>query len=484
MNYIVTDLQMKAAENAAVDRGLTLRALAENAAVACFDYIYTAVSEINDKSIAVLCGKGMNGGDGMLLSALLRRAGAQTLTVFVCDRPDAGLAGEIYRDISPTLITTDYSLNEEPVKHTLQEAHIIIDCVFGTGFYGDLSANIAELFEFINISCDGFKIAVDLPSDTFAPDVTLTLGAYKKTRHPLYNCVLLDIGLIDEDFDEYEAIMTESFILTEKPERFAASHKGTFGRLLNIAGNERYIGAALLSTKAAIKSGTGIVSLAASDAVINAIAAAVPEAVFIRCAEHSHERIKMLSREMKSADAIALGCGLGSTVDTRKVTEFVIRNAACPIILDADGINSISDNINILQAVPVSASPQIILTPHPAEFARLTGLTVDEIQSNRIDCAKLFAKESGAIIVLKGVNTVIASPNGEVRVNPTGNAGLAKAGTGDVLTGIIAGLAAQGLNTFNAAVLGVYLHGLSADNLALTMPLSRITASDVAENIP
>ncbi|MCL1867078.1 MAG: NAD(P)H-hydrate dehydratase, partial [Oscillospiraceae bacterium] len=282
-----------------------------------------------------------------------------------------------------------------------------------------------------------------------------------------------------------------------------------YGRLLNIAGSERYIGAALLSTKAAVKAGAGLVTLAAPDFVVSSVAHAVPEAVFTR------NDIESVEKELENVSAISVGCGIGATEESRLMTEYVIRNAPCPIILDADGINSISDNINVLQEnkyelsyreeekedvsdnsenaengdnvenseSELSVTPKVILTPHPAEFARLTGLTVEEIQSNRIDYAKIFAKESSAIVVLKGVNTVIASPCGKVYVNSTGNAGLAKAGTGDVLTGIIASLTAQGIGLFEASVLGVYLHGLAADELAKTSSLSSITASEIINYI-
>jgi NAD(P)H-hydrate epimerase len=498
MNAIVTSEQMRAAENQAAHRGLSLRVLAENAASACFNYLNDSVSNIRSRSVTVLCGAGMNGGDGILISSLLRQAGAEVLSVFVSDIKHP-LAREIYEEVAPNLITTVYSGNEDAVKYTLQSSDIIIDCVFGTGFEGTLDGRIADLFYFVNSGCDGYKVSADIPSgvnaDTgeqaehsFIPDTTLILGAYKKglLRHPTRDwCgdyVLLDIGLTDNDCVSCEAAFTDSSILSRRPKRSPTSHKGSFGKLLNIAGSERYIGAALLSAKAAVRSGAGLVTLAAPEAVISAVAHAVPEAVFARI--DGSDKNKVFTGELKAATAITLGCGLGNSSETRKITEFVIKNAVCPIILDADGINSISDNINVLQAMPVSSVPQLILTPHPGEFARLTGLSVAEIQSNRIDYTRLFAKESGAIVVLKGVNTVIASPCGAVTVNPTGNAGLAKAGTGDVLTGIIGALAAQGMDLFEAAALGVYLHGAAADNLALTAPLSRITASDIIENIP
>jgi NAD(P)H-hydrate epimerase len=496
MNYLVTSEQMKIAEVNAVHRGVSLLTLAQNAALSCFNYISQIVEQIQGRSFAVLCGGGMNGSDGMLIASLLRQAGGEVLCIFVGDSFSAGLAQEVYAAYAPTLITTAYSSNEDAVKYTLQGAHIIIDCVFGTGFREELDYKTSELFNYINNSCNCLKFSVDLPSgvnadtgqrasNAFVPNITLILGAYKKgllcqspvggglcNRDYCGDYSLMDIGLIEQDYTHYEAKFTTPQILAHRPKRPATSHKGNFGKLLNIAGSERYIGAALLSTKAAVKTGAGLVALAAPEQVITAIAQAIPEAVFTRA------DLKSITTEIQTADAVSIGCGIGVSSDSRKITEFVIRTASCPIILDADGINSICDNINVLRE-----NKSVILTPHPGEFSRLTGLTVAEIQSNRIDCAKLFAKESGAVVVLKGVNTVIASPGGNVAVNPTGNAGLAKSGTGDVLTGVIGSLAAQGVALFEAAVLGVYLHGLAADKLAEGVPLSRITASDIANNI-
>jgi len=488
MNYIVTAAQMKSAEENAVNRGISLRVLAENAAVACCNYITKKLGDIHGKTFTVLCGKGMNGGDGMLISRFLRSAGAEVLCVLV-ELPKNELALEIHSELAPMVVSTVYEEHKDAVKYTLKNTHVIIDCVYGFGFTGELDGKIADLFAFINEECKALKISVDLPSGVdattglcaehaFNPDITLILGAYKKglLSHPAFDLagesVVLDIGLSPNDFTEYEAIRTDKSIVKYRPQRAASSHKGSHGRVFNIAGSERYIGAALLSTKAAVKTGAGLVTLCAPERVITTIASAIPEAVFAHC------DLKSISNELKSADAVCVGCGLGNSQETRKITEFVVKNASCPIILDADGINSISDNINV-----IDGNKPMILTPHPGEFSRLTGLSVAEIQSNRIDTARLFAKESGAVVVLKGVNTVIASPNGEICVNSTGNAGLAKAGSGDVLSGIIAALAAGGVTAFRAAVLGVYLHGLAADRLAETMPLSRITASDVIENI-
>jgi len=270
------------------------------------------------------------------------------------------------------------------------------------------------------------------------------------------------------------------------PERPPVSHKGSYGRLLNIAGSARYTGAALLSTDAALKTGVGLCTLATPARVINAIASAVPETTYVPVTANSAGfiddegvgEIRSLIHDSKYS-AISVGCGLGSSEAVGKLTEYVIKNADCPVIVDADGLNCISGNINVLR----ENRKGVVITPHPAEFSRLTGKTVDDIQSDRITEAKNFAIDYNTVVVLKGVNTVIAAPTGECFINTTGNAGLAKGGSGDVLTGMIASFTAQGVELFYAAVLAVYLHGLAADRLAADRNLFGIMPRDIADEV-
>ena len=270
------------------------------------------------------------------------------------------------------------------------------------------------------------------------------------------------------------------------PKRTPVSHKGSYGRLLNIAGSGRYTGAALLSTDAALKTGVGLCTLATPMRVVNAIAAAVPETTYLPlfCNDDGFvdregaEQVRFFLRDNKFS-AIAVGCGLGKSELVADIVEYALNNGDCPLIIDADGLNSISENINILK----ENKKGVIVTPHPAEFARMTGKTVEEIQADRITSAKEFAREYNAVTVLKGINTVIAAPTGETFVNTTGNAGLAKGGSGDVLTGVIASLIAQGVNLFYGAALGVYLHGQAADRLAADRQLFAVMPRDLADEI-
>lgn len=499
MRLVVSNEQMKRAEAKADASGVPYLQLMKNAGQACFDRIVQLSGGVKDKNVVVLAGRGNNGGDGIVITDLLLEAGANAILIFVTDLPKSECARLCYSIYETGLNVSLYTHQKENVKRVLENSELVIDCVFGTGFHGELEADLSDLFRFINESCPAEKISIDVPSgcdsdsgavaeNAFKPDFTITLAAVKRGlyAHPCFeHCgvlVLADIGIPQSCYDSCEAVLTDEVIREFLPERKTVSHKGSYGRLLNIAGSARYTGAALLSTDAALRMGAGLCTLATPARVINAIASAIPEAIYapLLCDDDgflNHESVEQLQKIIaeEKYSAIALGCGLGNRAETMETTEFVLKNADCPVILDADGLNSICGNINVLK----ESKGSVVVTPHPAEFSRMTGMTTAQIQTDRISAAKRFAREYRTVTVLKGVNTVIAAPTGEAFVNTTGNAGLAKGGSGDVLTGMIASLLAQGADPFYGAVLAVYLHGLAADKLAKTKPLFGILPRDL-----
>lgn len=516
MRFVVTSEQMKKAEELSLSKGIysSHTELMEAAGTECYKKIAHLTGEVKDKAFTVLCGRGNNGGDGIVLAQRLKENGGEVLCVFASDLPNTKSARECYskyceskeitenENESERINVTLYTHREETVKKALLNCDVIVDCVFGTGFYGSLEPKLSSLFRFINNNCSALKISVDVPSgvdaDTgeisegaFRPEITLMLGAAKPglLSHPCFdfcgNLVLLNIGLTEECFTEYAARLTGADIMRYIPRRVKSSHKGDYGRLLNIAGSERYIGAALLSTKAALKSGAGNVTLASPKNVCFSAAPAIPESTFLPLSADENGFIgenntDLIIKYMASCTAVSIGCGLGITEETRKLTENVLENAVCPIILDADGINIVAANINVLK----DNDKPVILTPHPLELSRMTSANVKEIQANRIEYASRYAKEWNCVLVLKGVNTVIAAPDGRISVNTTGNAGLAKGGSGDVLTGIIASFAAQGVMLFEAAVLGAFIHGQAADEMLHDVAPSGIMPSDIADILP
>ena len=504
MRLTVTNEQMKTAEALAVQNGTSYMQLMKNAGEACFGRISKILGGVEDKSFVILAGRGNNGGDGIIIADMLTEARASAILVFVQDLPRSETARQCYSTYEKVVKSTLYVHRKDVVMRALENCDAIIDCVFGTGFHGELEATLVELFNFIHEKCPAVKISVDVPSgidsDTgdiaegaFRPDYTIVLGAVKKGlySHPAFErcggMMLADIGIKDEYYTGCEAILADEILSEFIPERYRVSHKGSYGRLLNISGSAFYTGAALLSTNGALRMGVGLCTLATPTRVINAIAAAVPETTYLPLEQDfdgfmNEKAIEPITKalETNKYSAVLIGCGIGNTKTAADLTRLVIKNAGCPVIIDADGLNSLAGNINVLK----ESKKGVIVTPHPAEFSRLTGKSVEEIQRDRLSCAKAFAKEYGCVTVLKGVNTVTASPEGQIIVNTTGNPGLAKGGSGDVLAGMIAALAAQGTEMFYAAAAGAYLHGLAADLLARTKGLPAILPRDIPEALP
>ena len=251
----------------------------------------------------------------------------------------------------------------------------------------------------------------------------------------------------------------DEYISHVLPKRSVNTNKGDFGRLLMYCGSRDMTGAAVLSALGALRSGCGLVNIARDRATLDILKTRLTEPVFSPVSEENKtEEVLMLSQK---ASAILIGCGLGRDESDRDVLYSLIKNAHCSLIIDADGINLLCENKHILR----EAKKIPVLTPHPLEFARLIGKSVEEVQNNRLAFAKQFAKDCNCIVLLKGASTVIASADGKVAINTTGNPGLSKGGSGDVLAGIIASFTAQGISPFDSAVAGAYLHGKAADIL-------------------
>ncbi len=262
------------------------------------------------------------------------------------------------------------------------------------------------------------------------------------------------------------------FVARCLPPRLPNSHKGTYGTLLSVCGSYGMAGAAVFAARAASRIGTGLVKAVLPASVYPIVATAVPEAVFL---PFEDEKTLLLP----TADAVVVGCGLGQSDTSLALVRKVLITADCPVLLDADGINLVAGHISLLQTIH---SP-LILTPHPMELARLLGTTAAEVQQNREVAAVTAARKTGGIVVLKGHRTVVADQNGVLWVNTTGNAGMATAGMGDVLAGMIGGLLAQGISPADAACGGVYLHGLAGDKAAKRLCQRALLPTDVLEEL-
>lgn len=278
-------------------------------------------------------------------------------------------------------------------------------------------------------------------------------------------------------------VTNSEYIKNAAVKRPLTAHKGSMGTLLSVCGSYGMAGAAILSARAALRSGVGLLKIACVKALYPILASSVPEAVYIITEDEyyfTEKSLDMLYKAQKEATAVLIGCGLGQKAETINFALDFIKAIQTPLLIDADGINAVSKHINILRQIK---SKDVIFTPHPKEMARLTDLSVAQVQENREKTAVDFAKKYGVTALLKGHNTIISDKNGNAFLNPTGNPGLAKGGSGDVLSGIIASLSAQGMCGFDAAVSGAYIHGKTADILVQKMSQASILPSDVAENV-
>lgn len=372
----------------------------------------------------------------------------------------------------------------ERVLRALNGAYVIVDGVFGTGFHGQMDDEVVSV---LNGGSNAFRIAADVPSGgncktgtvsegTFKADATVAFGVLKNgmTQYPLKKycgkITVVNIGIPEEAYEipegerRYKRISSSTTILGFPPEREEDAHKGDFGNVLIIGGSSSMRGAAGLAVLGALRSGVGRVTLASVEKCIDTVSVLAPESTYIEldCDDYGFmlydSSKKVLERAMDNADAVLIGCGMGITGDTVELTRFVAQNAKCPVIIDADGINCIASDIDIL----LKKKTDIVLTPHAAEMSRLLNCDVSEIADDRFGAAESYAEKYGVTVVLKGAGTVVADSS-VTAANPTGNPGMSRGGSGDVLAGIIASVIAQGYSPFDASCVGVYIHGLAGD---------------------
>ena len=498
MQFVVTNSQMRSAEQICDREYMSYTSMMEYAGIACAEEIMKLAPK--GSYIAILCGSGNNGGDGFVISDVLASHGISSAVILVDGEPKTDCARYHFDRLQGEKIL-DWKLHNEACCDQIVRSDMVVDCIFGTGFRGKLPDNAAAAIRYANNS--PIRVAVDVPSginsDTgemdenyFHATTTLSIAAIKKGLLSFPCCdhigegKLLDIGIDEYCYgDDYIAAITDDSFRRPFMDRKKSSHKGSYGRLLNIAGSLRYNGAAAMSTKAALRTGVGLCILATPKSVVQTIGASIHETTYLPLCETddgfvADNAVDMILSNIKEVSAISVGSGMGRSENTRNITEAVIKNAACPIIIDADGINSIADNIDILK----ERKGEIILTPHVMEFSRISGLSVAEIQADRIGSAKAFSEKYGVTVVLKGANTVIACSDGKVYINICGNSGLAKGGSGDVLTGIIASMAAQGIDAGTAATSGVYCHALASDMLLEKHTMESMLPTDVIDILP
>ncbi len=474
---------IKKSEESAVESGaFSFRELMYRAGCAAADAV-TKKYGCQGKKIAVMCGNGNNGGDGFVAAGKFYENGADVTLILPLGAPKTEDAVYFFG-----------KLNNIKIADGLTDSYdIIVDAVFGIGLNRKMSDEINLLLGKAN-TLKAKRIAIDVPSGVetdsgqilgtvFDADLTVTFIALKPclllppASDYCGETVVADIGVKPVN-RKYSVIKSPVF-----PKRRRNSHKGTYGTALLFCGSYGMAGAAIMSCKAALRSGTGIAKCVICDGIYQAFTCSVPEAVCIPVKQDLNGMFDPddidLNSVFEKASAVLFGCGTGAGNSTLELLDRIIDSSKIPILLDADGINLLASNIDILRK---SKAP-VIITPHPAEMGRLCGKSTAEIEADRVAAAGEFAVKYGCTVVLKGGNTIVASKDGEISFNILGNPGMAKGGCGDVLSGIIVSLLAQGFSAKQAAEGGVYLHSLAGDKAALKKGQRAVLPSDIIEEL-
>jgi ADP-dependent NAD(P)H-hydrate dehydratase / NAD(P)H-hydrate epimerase len=519
---------LTAAEMREVDRltterhGIPSLQLMENAGTSVFDFIRSAYGDVAAKHAAVLCGKGNNGGDGFVVARLLQDSGLKP-EVYVFAEPESlrGDAAENFTRLKKSgagLHIITRPAEWEAARGEVAKSRAIVDALLGTGLKGKVEALLASVIEDVNkISRDATStspeavLAVDtpsgLPSDgeplqgpAIHAHATTTFTAPKLGQLVSRDCPrcgklhVRDIGSpreLIEDVGKGKVRWIEPQEFTELPlVRRVDSHKGLYGHVCLIAGSRGKSGAAILAGRAALRAGAGLVTVATPDGILPIIASAQAEFMTEPLPSTKQGTISAsilkpssLRALTKGKTLLAVGPGIGTHKETQKVVTSVVRQTDLPTVLDADGLNAFAGRAAEFAR---RKSPLLALTPHPGEMARLCGISNEAVQADRLRIALESAAAWKAHVILKGFNTILATPDGNAFVNTTGNPGMAKGGSGDVLTGILAGMTSQfGVRYWERALaLGVYLHGLAADDATSQRQEASLLAGEIAEFLP
>jgi NAD(P)H-hydrate epimerase len=502
LQRLCTGDEMRAMDRHAIaSLGVPGRVLMENAA----HEVAAAVQRLLpprplDRPVTVCCGGGNNGGDGYAAARLLRNAGIPTRVVSRGQpgTDDARANAEAWGHFGATV---DFDTDPAGAVAALNRSPALVDALFGTGLSRALEGPARDLIAAMNAAPATLKIGVDVPSGINA-DTGAVMGAAVRCTHTV--CFQVGkIGLYQHPGAAHagqvtvvpvsipkrwpgDALptyrLTEPFVRLLLPGRPPAGHKGTFGHLLAVCGSAGMGGAALLSGRSALKVGAGLVTVGVPLALQDRFLAAAPELMTLAAAGGSPEAFGLahvagMAEAAATRGAVVLGCGLGRAPGTSAFVNALVPRIAKPLLIDADGLYDLQLAPLRERAVPA------VLTPHPGELARLSGVSVEALAADRVGQARRWAVAWRVVLVLKGAATVVASPKGEVFINPTGDAGLASAGTGDVLSGVIGGLLAQGLAPLPATLLGVYLHGLARDCQRDTVTSASFTAHDLVQGL-
>ncbi len=493
--------EMRRLDKTASERfGIKEELLMENAGLSSYFAILKELQDIK-KRFVVCCGMGNNGGDGFVVARKLHSNGAD-VKVFILGDPErfkgvAKMNLDIIRDI-PIYIKKVESIDD--LRDELSHCDIIVDAIFGTGLSREVTGIYRDVIKLIN-EAQKTVISLDIPSGisgdsgkvmgiAVKADITITFGLPKigNILYPGYEyggkLYITHISFPPSLYQDSK-IMCEINNPVPMPAREKTGHKGSFGDVLFIAGAKSYFGAPYLASYSFLKAGGGYSRLAAPASITPFIASLGPEIVFMPQEETSEGTISIRNMEKllqisEKVDMVVIGPGISLNEETQRLVLELVQRIKKPILIDGDGITAVSKNRDIVK----KRALETILTPHPGEMARITGMSVSDIKEDMINILQRTCNELGAIIVLKGAHSLIGLPDGRVFINMTGNPGMATAGSGDVLTGTIAAMYGQGLPIVDAVKMGVFMHGLSGDIAASEIGEDGITAQDILKFLP
>jgi NAD(P)H-hydrate epimerase len=528
MQVLTTAEQMQHLDAVAINTfGISSLVLMENAGRAFVDVLEQYAAPLDNKSVFMLCGKGNNGGDGFVIARHLSNRGARVHVVLLASRRDvkgdAKTNLEILRKMiasKKSSVTFDEILSTKkfstlskatssltPFRRREGESLIIVDAIFGTGFQGEVKGLYRDVIQWMN-SQKAFVASVDIPSGVNATtgvvenvavkaDLTVTMGLAKighyvgEGREHAGNVAVVDISIprfvlqhaekqIRRHPETYRVELRD--VREALPKRPLTAHKYSVGTVLVIAGSRSFIGAPFMTALSAMRAGAGAVILAIPKSLHSALTRKATEIMVLPLAETdegtiSKEAFETIEQRLGWADVVALGPGLSQNLETRRLVHKLVREIDKPLVLDADGLGMIASDVSILRR----RTSATVITPHVGELRLLTKLDRDFIETHRVEVARSQAKHLGSILVLKGSPTATGTPRGVVYLNSTGNPGMATAGSGDVLTGIISSFLAQGMSPEVAAYAGVFVHGAAGDIAAKKFGERAMMAMDIAD---
>lgn len=506
---LLTAEQMKELDRRAIEEcavpGLVLM---ENAGHGAAQIVNERYSLLRPGSVLVVTGKGNNGGDGYVMARHLENMGWNVQTLVLASRCDiAGDAATNLNILEHNHHVLHYALNDDDIAQFIDQLSgvaLVIDAIFGNGLNSPVRGHYRYAIQRIN-AMSLPVVAVDIPSgchgttgeilaESILADCSISFAFPKlgQVSYPACQCggelFVADIGMphhLRQTVSDQYVFVTRHVATSLLPQRPLGGHKGTFGHVLVVAGSTGKGGAAQMSAAAGLRSGAGLVTLATTDTIQPFIAPAIAEVMTValpsECGCLTCDSFDLIRSLWHGKTVVALGPGLGQTDTVKQLVRDIVLSVPCPVVIDADALNALEGNLSCLE---YRQSKHVVVTPHPGEMARMTGLSIDEIQNQRAEVAGQFARKWDVVVVLKGARTVIAAPDGRVWINSSGNSGMGSGGMGDILTGVIAGWLAQGVDLFNSAVLGVYLHGKAADQCVEHYGSAGYVATDLLPQLP